>query len=98
MTKSARLSGISVFLRSAYYEFLDRVRRIVLQESADVVVGIVAAVHRKLDVQTGTATEGNRGDSRFGGVGGFDWLGARYEVGDICEAAVAERYVLQIFG
>ena len=80
-------SGVGVFLGGAHGEFLDVIGREVLQESADVVVGIVAAIHGELVVQPGAAAGGNRGDASFGRVGGLDRLGSRGKIGDVGEAA-----------
>ena len=38
---------VGIFLRSSHGKFLDRVRRKILQEAADVIVGVVAAIHRQ---------------------------------------------------
>ena len=61
--------GVRVFLRRTNGKLLNRVRRNILQEPTYVIVGIVAAVHGKFDVEPRTATEGNRRDARFRGIG-----------------------------
>lgn len=44
-------AGVGVFLRRADSELLNGIERIVLEESADVVVGVVYAVNREFVVQ-----------------------------------------------
>src|SRR6202030_4350254 len=53
---------VGVFVGGANREFLNRVRRKILQKSANPVVGVVAAVHGKIIVQSGTSSGGNRRD------------------------------------
>ena len=89
-------SRVRIFLRGAHREFLDGFRREVLQKPADVIIGIVRAIHRKLNVQTGTPTEGNGGDARLGGIGGLYRLSSGNEIGDIGKAASCQRDVLEI--
>ena len=90
--------GVRVLLRRAHSKFLNGVRREILQEPADVVIGIVRAIHRKLHVQTGTAAEADGGDARLGGVGGLHRFGSGNEISDVGKGAMGERNVRQVLG
>ena len=89
-------AGVGVFVRRAHGKFLNRVGRKILQKAANPVVGIVAAIDREIVIQARTSAGGNRSDARLGGIGRFDRLGARREIGDVGEAARGERQRLQI--
>ena len=85
-------------LRGAYDEFLHSFGRIVLQEAADEVVVVVAAVHGKIDIEAGAAAERDGGDAGFGGIGRFDGGGERSHDGDVGEAAGGERNFVKVVG
>ena len=87
---------IRILLRSLDCEFLNRIRRKILQEAADVIVGVVHAVDRQHVVQAGAAAEGDSGDARFSRIGGFHWFGSGHQVSDVCETAFGEWYGFEI--
>ena len=60
--------SIGAELRRPHHEFLHGLRREILQKPANVVVVVIATVHRKIDVQAGAAAERNGGDARLGRV------------------------------
>ena len=87
---------VRIFLGRPHRKFLHGIRRIILQESPNVVVGVVASIDRKLIVQPRAASRGYCGDARFGGVAGLHWFRAWREVGDIGKAARGQRQRLQV--
>ena len=89
-------SGIGVSLRGAKGKFLNGIGRKVLQEAANIVVGIVAAINGNFIVESGAAAGRNRGDARLRGIGRLDRFGSRREIGDVGKTARGERDVLQI--
>ena len=89
-------SGIGIFLSGLKGEFLNGIRREVLQEAANPVIGVVAAIDGELVVETGAASGGDGGDARLGGIGRFDGFSSRDKVSDISEAARGERESFEI--
>jgi hypothetical protein len=89
-------AGVGVLLAGADGELFDGVGRVVLQEAADVVVGVVAAIDGELVVEAGAAAGGDGGDAGLGGVGGLDRLGAGGEVGDVGKAARGQGEGLEV--
>jgi hypothetical protein len=62
-------AGVSILVRGANREFLEAIRREVLQEAADPVVGVIGAIDGEFVVQTRASTGGDGGDARLGRVG-----------------------------
>ena len=91
-------ADVRILLRRLHGEFLDRIRRKILQEAADPIVRVVGAIHGIHIVESGTAAEGDRRDARLRRVGGLHRFGAGNEEGDIGEAAVRQRNGIQILG
>ncbi len=92
-----RASDVGILGRGLHRKFTNDVRRKVLQEAADIVVGVVDAIDGQLIVQPGTATGGHRGNARLGGIGRLYRLGSRNHVGDVGKAACRQRNGLQVF-
>ena len=69
-----------------------------MQEAADEVVIVIAAVDRKIDVQAGTAAERDGGDACFGGIGRLHRSGERRHQSNVGEAARGERHFVEIIG
>jgi hypothetical protein len=89
-------AGVGIFLRGANGEFLNGVGRKILEEAADVVVGVIAAVDGELVVEAGASAGGDGCDAGLGGIGGFDRFGAGSEIGDIGKAARGEREIFKV--
>ena len=86
---------VGVFLGRAHRKFLNRVRREILQKSANPIVGVVAAIDGKIVVQSGTSAGRNRRDARLGRIGRLDRFCSRRQIGDVGEAARRQRKGLQ---
>lgn len=89
-------SGVGVFLRGADGEFLNGIRREILQKASNPVVGVVGTINGEFVVEAGTAAGGNGGDACFGGIRGLDGLRARDQICDVGEAARGERKSFEI--
>src|SRR6266852_872096 len=85
-----RTRRVGVELRGTHHEFLHRIRRIVLQEATDIVIVVVAAINRKIDVEPGAAAKSNSRDARFAWIGRLDRLSHRRKIGGIGEAPVRQ--------
>ena len=93
---SSRSRRVRVLLRSPYSKFLDRIGREILQETADVIVGVVAPVNRELDVEARAAARRYRRDARLRGIGRLDGLRTRRQISHVCEAPLRKRNRVEI--
>ena len=91
-----RAAGVRVFLRRADGKLLNRIRRNILQESANVIVGVIAAIHGEFDVEPRAAAERNRRNARFRGIRRLNRFSPRRQIGDIRKAAMRERNGFEI--
>src|SRR5579872_468359 len=89
-------AGVRILLRSFDGKFLDGIRGKVLQETADVVIRIVAAVDVENIVESRTAAEGNCRDARFGGIGRLDGFSAGNEKSDVGKSAMSQGDVFEV--
>ena len=89
-------SGIGIFLSGLKSEFLNGIRREVLQEAANPVIGIIAAIDGEFVVEAGTASSGDGGDACLSGIGRFDRFSTGNKVSDVGEAARGQREVFEI--
>ena len=80
------------------HELLHGFGRIVLQESADEVIVVIATIHGEINVEAGAAAERDGSDAGFGRVGRFDRRGERSHDGDVGETARGERNFVEIVG
>ncbi len=87
---------VCIFVRCAHRKFLNAVRREVLQKSADPVVRVVGAIHRKLIVQARTPACRDSGNAGFRGIGRFDRFRPGHEISNIGKASSREWQSLQI--
>jgi hypothetical protein len=78
-----RAARVRILLGRSHGKFLNRIGREILQEPADVVVGVVPAVDREFVVEPGAPTRGYRRDARLGGVGGLHRLGSGGQIGNV---------------
>src|ERR1700733_3796496 len=91
-----RSSRIGIVLGSANREFLDRVWREILKEASDVIVVIVSAIHRQIDVEARAAVERDRRYPRLGRVRGLDRLRHRCQVSYIGKASSGKGKFFQV--
>ena len=90
--------SIRAKLRGAHDKFLHGFGRKILEEAADVIVVVVAAVNGEVYVEARAAAERNGGDARLGGIGRLDGSGEGREEGNIGEGARGEGDFVEIGG
>ena len=93
---AVRARSVCIELRGADGELLHGIGRVVLQESADVVVVVVSAVDGEVHIQPGAARKRNGRGASLGRVGRLHRLRHRTQISNVGETPMRERNLRQI--